>query len=383
MKIVNGSKILLLITLIFCFSAPIPLHAFYKKKVLIGQFNNPMDWSDDYQPGNKVVELLTQELIDKGRVQIITRKAIPMQNDHSANDKYNVDPAIYTYGEMNFPRIISVQGSNMGMEKSIHKMEDAIDIRPPWPVEMGKVAENASLTLIKGEIIKFIPDSNFKNSDLSGSLISTQRENAEVIAYVEIIQNKTGRVLYEKTFRASSIAGTQSFSETKLNPVNIQTPEPSSMNLALVHLIREMSTFITDKLDSIKLEGEIIAVKMDKMSSNKKPKGVSEEVILVNLGAVNGVRIGDIFNVYAMSLGLQDPFSGNDLGDIYERAGVIQIMNTGQGFSKAISIGGNNYKTGYLIESLSMHGKSKFGDFTKSKPEKIPWWDFHGIQSVN
>ncbi len=383
MKIVVGSKILLLLTLIFCFSAPIPLHAFYKKKVLISQFNNPKDWSDDYQPGNKISELLIQELIDKGQVQIITSKEIHSQSGYPPYDEQNVDPAIYNFGEMNFPRIIPVQNSSMGMEKSVHKVEGTMDMRPPWPVEMGKVANNASLTLIKGEIIKFIPDSNLRNPIISNSLPDTQGENAEVIVHVEIIQNKTGRVLFEKTFSAFSKAGTQSFSQIKLNLLSIKNPAPSSMNLALVNLIGEMSTFITDKLDSMKLEGEIIAVKMDKMASNKKQNNKIEDQILVNLGAVNGVRIGDIFNVYAMGLGLQDPFTGGDLGDIYERAGVIQILKTGQGFSKALSIGGNNYKVGYLIESISIHGQSTYGNITKSKPEEIPWWNFHGIQSVN
>ena len=84
---------------------------------------------------------------------------------------------------------------------------------------------------------------------------------------------------------------------------------------------------------------------------------------------------------------MHDPFTGSDLGDIYVRTGVIQILDTWEGFSKARSLGGKNYKTGFLIRSTTASGENKFpsitGKFMESEEEKVPWWEFHGIGAVD
>ena len=113
------------------------------------------------------------------------------------------------------------------------------------------------------------------------------------------------------------------------------------------------------------LEGEIIAINKKEIISQKSQKGEIEEEFLVNLGSANGVRIGDLFKVHAVGLGLHDPFTGSDLGDIYVRTGVIQILHAWEGFSKAISLGGKNYKTGFLIRSITALGESKLKSTTK------------------
>ena len=100
-----------------------------------------------------------------------------------------------------------------------------------------------------------------------------------------------------------------------------------------------------------------------------------EEEILVNIGSENGVRIGDKFKVHAVGLGLHDPITGSDLGDIYVRTGVIQILHAWEGISRARSVGGKNFKTGFLVQSLS---NGKF-----PSREKVPWWEFHGIRAVD
>jgi len=135
--------------------------------------------------------------------------------------------------------------------------------------------------------------------------------------------------------------------------------ELSSMNHALEYLKREIGTFIMEKLDSIRLEGEIIAINKKETMSQMGRKGQVEEEVLVNLGSTNGVRIGDLFKVHAMGLGLHDPFTGNDLGDIYVKTGVIQILHAWEGFSKARSLAGKDYETGFLIRSTTALGRNK------------------------
>ena len=70
--------------------------------------------------------------------------------------------------------------------------------------------------------------------------------------------------------------------------------------------------------------------------------------------------------------------------------------NTGQGRglrwqnsrkSKARSLGGKDYKIGFLIRSTTALGESKVPsiteNFMESEVEKVPWWEFHGTRAVD
>ena len=378
------SKIFILVFFVPCLLIPSPSQAFYKKKVLVGQFKDPAGWNKPHHPGKIIADLLTQELTREKRVHMLS---IPGNMQRSMDihdlDSNGVEPAIFDPEKMGFPGIVSIQG--LGMGKPMQKMNQA-PMAPHWPVGMGRAPEKASLTEIRGEVTKFLPD--MKKESSSESLGSFKRENAELQVHVELIQNKTGRILFERTFKAFSNLGNGPFSWEKLNMGNRQGKyESSSMNHALDYLKREMGSFIMDKLDSSMLEGEIIAINKKEITPQKGGKGQVEEEILVNLGSINGVRIGDLFEVHVMGLGLHDPFTGSDLGDIYARAGVIQILHAWEGFSKAKSLGGKDFKTGFLIRSTTALGKSKSssatGNIMSSEEEKIPWWEFRRTRTAD
>ncbi|MBT4046991.1 MAG: hypothetical protein HOJ79_10130 [Nitrospina sp.] len=384
-------KISILAFLILLISAP--SQAFYIKKVMMGQFNNPVGWKKNYDPGKIIAGLLSQELTHGKRVQLVslsgnmtgTMDSHNMSMRDNSNRSLDNKPAEWgtlDFEEMRSPDILFIQGK-MNEQNKIGSMEKNIDMRPPWPTELGKVTQNASMTEVRGTVIKFIPDKNktiSADSEPSGSL---KRENAELQVHIELVQNKTGRILFEKTFKAFSKMGKRHFSVEELNMKN--GLESSSMKVALNHLKQEMGSFITDKLESVSMEGEVININKKAFKAQADGKKEFEEEILVNIGLANGVRIGDLFDVYAMSLGLQDPFSGNDLGDIYERVGVVQILHAWDGFSKAISLGGKNYKKGYLIRSTKSMGKSssRTGKLIRQDEETVPWWEFRGVRSVN
>jgi len=378
------SKIFIFVFFIPCFFISSPSQAFYKKKVLVGQFKDPAGWDKPYQPGNIIAELITQELTRQKRVHMLSISGNmegAMDNQNKLLDNGGVEPAIFNSGEMGFPGIVSIQGSGSPMRKM-----NQTPMAPHWPVGMGRVPKKASLTEIRGEVIKFQPDLKTENSSQPPGPL--KRENAELQVHVELVQNKTGRILFERTFKAFSNLGNGPFSWEKLNMGNRQGKyESSSMNHALDYLKREMGSFIMDKLDSSMLEGEIIAINKKEITPQKGGKGQVEEEILVNLGSINGVRIGDLFEVHVMGLGLHDPFTGSDLGDIYARAGVIQILHAWEGFSKAKSLGGKDFKTGFLIRSTTALGKSKSssatGNIMSSEEEKIPWWEFRRTRTAD
>ena len=392
------AKIFILVLFIPCFLIPSPSHAFYKKKALVGQFKDPAGWNKPYHPGNIIEKLLVQELTRKNRVQLISISGNmrgSMDNHDISPDKNSMESAIFDSWKMDFPGIVSIQGPTSKMGKPMQKMDrmdEHMDMGPPWPVEMGRrVPQKAALTEIRGKVIKFLPDMKKENSAESASLGSLNRENAELQVHVELVQNKTGRILFEKTFKVISNAANRPFSFERLNLGNRKGKSRlSSMNYALDYLKREMGSFITDKLDSLMLEGEIIAINKKEIMAQKgrkNQKGEIEEEFLVNLGSANGVRIGDLFKVHAVGLGLHDPFTGSDLGDIYVRTGVIQILHAWDGFSKARSLGGKDYKIGFLIRSTTALGESKVPsiteNFMESEVEKVPWWEFHGTRAVD
>ena len=66
----------------------------------------------------------------------------------------------------------------------------------------------------------------------------------------------------------------------------------------------------------------------------------------------NGVEVGDKFRVFSVGLGLNDPLTEGDLGDIYVRLGVIQITDIMLGFSRAIIIVGKDFMPGNVVRSF-------------------------------
>ena len=168
--------------------------------------------------------------------------------------------------------------------------------------------------------------------------------------------------------------GTQPFSIEKIDFSDTnERHDLSSMNSALNSLKSAISKFVSEKIDYLPLEGEIISTKRNKITGKSGVKN-SDEEILVNIGSSNGVLIGDLFHVDVLGLGLSDPYTGADLGDVYVKIGVIKIVQTWEGTAKAMRIVGKNFEIGSLVRSANIPQRQE---------EKVPWWDFHGIGSVN
>lgn len=390
MKIKTCLKLFILVLFISFLSST--SEAFYKKKVLVGQFQNPAEWNKPYDPGIIISELLSQELMHQKNVQLISisenmRKL--MNSGNPSPDENYLEPTIFDTRKTNFPEIIFIQNTESEMKEPSRKMPRPMipeDQDPLWPAKLGKKVHKSNFTEIRGTVIKFLPDNRMGGSSVS--LQSETRENAEIQVHVELVQHSTGRVLHEKTFRKISRLGTQPFSieKIRLNDM-IGRDGFSSMNSALMSLKSAVGEYISDKIDYLPLEGEIIATKRKEIAGERGEKTLVEEEVLVNIGSSNGVRIGDLFQVDAVGLGLSDPYTASDLGDVYVKIGVIQILQTWEGTAKAMSLAGKNYDKGFLVRSVTAPGRGRISSknkiSTRQEEEKVPWWDFHGIQSVN
>ena len=357
-----------------------PAQAIYKKKVLVGKFQNPAQWDKPYDPGIIISEMLNQELIHKKGIQLISiSKNLQklMKNDNPSSVDNFGEPTVLDNRESILPENKLIQNTGSELMKSPTKMMPAknpMDDDPLWPAKLGKKVHKPTFIEVRGKVVKFMPDNRMHDSAVS--LGTKTRENAEVAVNIQLVQHNTGRVLHEKTFRKISSLGTKLFSLGKISSAEMNERDGlSSMNTALNSLKSAVSKFVSKKIDYLPLEGEIISTKRNKTTGKSGMKNSDDEEILVNIGSSNGVLIGDLFHVDVLGLGLSDPYTGADLGDVYVKIGVIKIVQTWEGTAKAMRIVGKNFEIGSLVRSANIP--------IRQEEKKVPWWDFHGIGSVN
>ena len=421
---------LLLIFIISCFLKG-QVFAAYKHKVVVTEFDDPQGWTESYHPGEVLSRHLKQHLVDEGQFHMLetqfngkmphsvmmnespdiiegksevkegSDKKPEMGESHSMSglksDKYkkmggnmkktysseaksfnedyqnlnNVEPAIRYISNDSFADFLPVQNSMMNDMDKMPAKDPMMHDPVPWPVRLGKMPEKASLFEIKGKVVKFDPGS--VNVAMMDKDKTNTTEKAELEIILQLVQNKTGRVLYKQNFRAFSNSGRRPFSKNiDLGLDGGKGLDSSSMGLALSFLTREMVSFVNNTISREPLEGEIIAIK--------------NEDVLINVGRQNGVRVGDRFRVHSVGLQLDDPLTEYDLGDIYVKMGAIQVLESMLGFSRARIIIGKDFMPGNLVRSFKrFKGASQqfsSGEVLMESEEPVPWWSFHDIKSV-
>ena len=379
---------LLLIFVILCFFNG-QAFAIYKHKVFVTEFDDPKNWKESYSPGKILSENLKQKLLHSGQFHMLPKK----MNDNSTHGEMpgssmmdvspyqeDVEPTIDYIPSDSLVDVIPIQGPSeeiMGSEgtlKDVDKMPSRnamINDPIPWPVHLGSIAEKASLFEIRGQVVRFDPGNKDNLMIESGKKSDTEQAELEVM--LQLVQNKTGRVVYKQKFREFSNSGQRPFSkDIDLGLEGGDDLESSSMSLAFSLLTNEMLSFVNNTIFTEPLEGEIIAIK--------------NEDVLINVGKQNGVQVGDKFRVHSVGLQLDDPLTEYDLGDIYVKMGVIQVLESMLGFSRARIIVGKDFMPGNLVRSFKLFkgiGQQFSAREVFSESEgPIPWWSFHGIKEV-
>jgi hypothetical protein len=346
---------LLLIFVILCFFNG-QAFAVYKHKVIVTEFDDPQDWKESYSPGKILSENLKQKLLHSGQFLMLPKK----MNDNTTDGKMpgssmmdvspyqeDAEPAIDYIPSDSLVDVIQIQDPFEGIMESEEKLKDADKMHSrntmmqdpvPWPVHLGSIAEKASLFEIRGQVMRFEPD-NKDNLIDSGKKSDTEQAELEVM--LQLVQNKTGRVVYKKKFRIFSNSGQRPFSkDIDLRLDGGDSLESSSMSLAFSLLINEMLSFVNNTIFTEPLEGEIIAIKNDD--------------VLINVGRQNGVEVGDRFRVHSVGLQLDDPLTEYDLGDVYVKMGAIKVLESMLGFSRARIIVGKDFMPGNLVRSFKI-----------------------------
>jgi hypothetical protein len=420
--------------------------AVYKHKVVVTEFDDPPGWEESYSPGKILSSKLRRKLNENGHFHMLpakmninsmrekmsdsmimnsspegmkekammnegmkkmqmskpTSKSKPLKmgksqlssnkyknisikrnnfssfssEDSYANYQYqdDVESAIHNISDDSMIDVMPIQGHSGGMMGSggmMNSKQSMMHDPVPWPVRLGSMTEKASLYEIRGQVVKF-DAGNMKVAMMDKGKTSTT-EQAELEVMLQLVQNKTGRVIYKQKFKAFSNSGRRPFSkELDMDRVREGGLDSSSMSLALSFLTREMFSFVKNTISRDPLEGEIIAIK--------------NEDVLINIGRQNGVRVGDRFRVHSVGLKLDDPLTEYDLGDIYVKMGVIQVLESMLGFSKAKIIVGKDFMPGNLVRSFKLlNGANQHyssGEALYESEEPVPWWSFHDIKSV-
>ena len=376
------NKILSKLLLTFVFSCFLNGQAFavYKHKVIVTEFDDPQDWKESYSPGKILSENLKQKLLHSGQFHMLPKKmndnsTIGELPDSSMMDgspyQEDVEPAIHYFPSDSLVDVIPIQGPSEGMMgsegilKDVDKMPSRnamMNDRVPWPVRLGSMAEKASLFEIRGQVVRFDPGNKDNLMIESGKKSDTEQAELEVM--LQLVQNKTGRVVYKQKFRAFSNSGQRPFSkDIDLGLDGGDSLESSSMSLAFSFLTNEMLSFVNNTIFKEPLEGEIIAIK--------------NEDVLINVGRQNGVQVGDRFRVHSVGLQLDDPLTEYDLGDIYVKMGAIKVLESMLGFSRARIIVGKDFMPGNLVRSFKLFkgiGQQFSAGEVLSKSEgTVPW----------
>ncbi|MDC0206335.1 hypothetical protein OAL04_03765 [Nitrospinae bacterium] len=367
----------LLIIFFFCFFNS-KAFADEKHKIVVTELKDPPKWNKKFSPGKILTIHLKNQLAQEKQVYLLPDKSISppetsgsllrnelnmMGSSASSSSLNNSRPNRFNYSKDgrfydripnindSIPSVKFISGENiMGILPIQDSTDNTIDKIPkqmppkktdpvPWPVRLGRIPQKASFYQIRGEVLKFDTGANVSSKSDSAFSKKQNSESAEIDAKIQLIQNKTGRVIEEKIFKSTSNAGRRPFSEEiDLHHDKWSKEETSSMNLALTLLSKNIVSYVNDRLQGFALEGDIISVK------NKD--------VLINLGKQNGVEVGDKYRVFSLGLGLNDPLTDNDLGDIYVKMGVIQITDSMLGFSRAMTIVGKDFMPGNVVRSF-------------------------------
>ena len=349
-----------------------------KHKILVTDFIDPPKWDKPFSPGKVLAIHLKNQFLREKQVFLLPDKSIystkesgslmenePNMNGSSARSSFlnnpsstrfnnlkdgrfydgmpnlsNSSPGINYISGRNLMRVLPVQDAIEDKIEKIPSQTPAPEVDPvPWPVRLGTIPHKASLYEVRGEIIKFHPGINVTSKANSVFVKKQNSENAELEVKILLIQNKTGRVIKEQDFKSVSSSGVRPFSEEiDLHRDKWRNKEPSSMGFALSALSGDIAKYVNKTILDFALEGDIISVK------NKD--------VLINIGKQNGVEVGDKFRVFSVGLGLNDPLTESDLGDIYVRLGVIQVTDSMLGFSRAIIIVGKDFMPGNVVRSF-------------------------------
>ena len=332
------------------------VEARFIKKLTIEPLSDPVDWVKSFKPGTVFGLLLENSLADSGQFQMVKFPEIPK-----------------TKKETNITRNIKISKEDAAQDSKIENMKKVDE-----KVDQGNVLDPTSsikVSLaqyqIRGNIIIFNPDTDPLKAGHTKKDAMRHRERAVVKATIELIHLHTGRSLAKRKFTTVSIGG-RTASNSNWTKLDYKSGKFKSYSIgkAVWKLNDLVKTFILKTLNEVPLEGDLISV--DHRNKN----------VLINLGKTNGVRVQDVFTVFSVTTGFNDPVDKVDLGDMYTRKGIIMISEVQGRFSRAKVLVGLDFVPGDLVVPKTREPK-KSRPKDQSLQNDIIWGPYKGLPSLS
>jgi hypothetical protein len=285
----NSRKFLVLLcaTLVLFCNVQIS-EAVYKNRLTVNPTSNPIDWSYSIDLGQLVQNSLIQAFEDEANFHLVPVSAKKYKPAKKASGKKNASAKKYR-GLMH-PAKFDV------VSRLIH-------------VELDQAPPPAQRILIPGGY----------------------RQTAKLILDVDLVAHHTGRSIAHRRIQASSRLGSVVVNLNQLpEDFDYDQLHRTSLGFALDSISQKILSFVNHHLYSHPLEGETLMV-----DSHKK----------------EAVKLGDLFDVFGVTLKFKDPFSQTDLGDKYDRRGVLRIKDVQEKFSVGEIVAGQELWEGDLARS--------------------------------
>jgi len=216
--------------------------------------------------------------------------------------------------------------------------------------------------ILQGKVLHFTPGKPPSRAQIILNIGDALKQRAEVEIELELSNHHLGNSIAKKKFTVDSIAGTVPF-DLDASVVDFDSPkfQNSSIGKALLDLTHRINSFIMTTLHPLPLEAEVISVKAD-----------AKEVI-INVGQIDGIDFGDLFNVYSVTLQYKDPFTQMELGNKFYRRGVIRVSDVQEGFSIAAIIAGEGFAMGELVRSRKTKTIISDRNFSEQNSQHPQW----------
>ncbi len=267
----------------------------YKNNLTVKPISNPRDWNYSIHLGQLVENYLTQALLDEANFHLVPFSSKKYRPSKSAG-----------------------KGSSAKKYRGLmHPVKFDVVSRLIY-VEVDKAPPPAQRILVPGGY----------------------RQTAKLILDVELVAHHTGRPIARKRIKAFSRLGSVVVNLVQLSDdLDFDQLHKTSLGFALESLSQKTLSFVNHHLYSQPLEGETIMV------DNLKKEAI------ISLGKVHGVKMGELFDVFGVTLKYKDPFSQTDLGDKYDRHGVLRIREVQEKFSIGEIVAGKDLWEGDLVRS--------------------------------
>ncbi len=217
--------------------------------------------------------------------------------------------------------------------------------------------------ILAGKILHFTPGQPPSRAQIILNVGDALKQRAVIDIELELTNHHLQTSIAKRKFRINSIAGTVPYS-LDASKVDFYSPkfQNSSIGKALLDLNRQVHAFMMMNLYPLPLEAEVTSVNQDKKE------------VVINVGRVDGIDFGELFNVYSVTLNYKDPFTQMDLGSGFTRRGVIRVKDVHEGFSIAAIEAGQGFETGELVRSRTTN-PVPLDPGPGGQNEETPWWE--------